>query len=425
MIKVAKKLNRHIVGSLLIASLLTACVGHDEGAEHDHAHGDDHSHEHHHEDDIPKGPNGGQLIEQDGITFEVKIEEGLSPRFRIWLSDSKGPVNRSETALSLATERFTGAREQFAFVPDETGWIATTAVGEPHSFDVTLSATIGDKNISTRYESYEGRTEIAADAARGAGVVSAQVEPGSIAETLTVIGAVRPGIGAQAWVTARFPGVIRSIRKQVGDPVQQGDLIATIDSNLSLSTYEVKSPISGVVIERYLEVGAAVDADPILKIIDPTRLQVELQLFGNEVHRIKVGQTVIMAATHGDESQEGRITRIQPAIDKATQGATAYVALSAPNSEWLAGAAVSAQIILDDTPVTVRVPRSALQKFRDWDVVFIRQGDIFEAQPVVIGRMDLQFAEIISGLVGNEEIVVEQSFLIKADIEKSGAVHDH
>ena len=86
---------------------------------------------------------------------------------------------------------------------------------------------------------------------------------------------------------------------------------------------------------------------------------------------------------------------------------------------------MTGQIILKDGPVRIRVSRSAIQSFDGKEVVFIRQGDVYQAQPVVLGRMDTNYAEVLSGLNGGEEVVVAQSFLIKADIEKSAAVHDH
>jgi cobalt-zinc-cadmium efflux system membrane fusion protein len=73
----------------------------------------------------------------------------------------------------------------------------------------------------------------------------------------------------------------------------------------------------------------------------------------------------------------------------------------------------------------VAVKASALQTFRDWDVVFLRMGDLFEAVPVEIGRRDLEWVEILSGLPLGAAYAGDNSFIIKADVMKSGATHDH
>ena len=74
-------------------------------------------------------------------------------------------------------------------------------------------------------------------------------------------------------------------------------------------------------------------------------------------------------------------------------------------------------------PVAVSV--DALQRLRDWDVVFIAAGDVFEAQPVELGRRDATHVEIVSGLAAGQRYVAAGSFVLKADVGKSGATHDH
>ena len=66
-----------------------------------------------------------------------------------------------------------------------------------------------------------------------------------------------------------------------------------------------------------------------------------------------------------------------------------------------------------------------LQTFRDWDVVFINQGSIFQAMPLELGAKDAQFVEVLSGIKSGQNYVSDNSYIIKADIEKSGASHDH
>ena len=71
------------------------------------------------------------------------------------------------------------------------------------------------------------------------------------------------------------------------------------------------------------------------------------------------------------------------------------------------------------------MPLAALQRFRDWDVVFVRFGDDYEIRPLELGRRDGVNVEVLGGLKAGDPVVVEQSYIVKADIEKSGASHDH
>lgn len=92
---------------------------------------------------------------------------------------------------------------------------------------------------------------------------------------------------------------------------------------------------------------------------------------------------------------------------------------------WRPGIFVSADVIIQAAEVPVAVKPSALQTFRDWDSVFLNVGDIFEVAPVEIGRRDSEWVEIKSGLKAGARYATENSYIIKADIGKSGASHCH
>ena len=75
--------------------------------------------------------------------------------------------------------------------------------------------------------------------------------------------------------------------------------------------------------------------------------------------------------------------------------------------------------------VPLAVATEAIQTFRDWQVVFVRYGDWFEARPLKLGRTDGQWVEVLSGLGPGERYAAANSFAIKAEIGKLGATHDH
>ena len=119
------------------------------------------------------------------------------------------------------------------------------------------------------------------------------------------------------------------------------------------------------------------------------------------------------------------IDRILPGTATASQSTVARATIANADGLWRPGSAVKARITVEQQPAALVVPLSALQSFRDWDVVFIRVGDTYEARPVELGKRDATHVEVLSGLRAGDAVVVEQSYLVKADIEKSGAAHDH
>ena len=82
-------------------------------------------------------------------------------------------------------------------------------------------------------------------------------------------------------------------------------------------------------------------------------------------------------------------------------------------------------MIVDKVTASLAVKASAIQTFRDWKVVFIRVGDFFEVRPVELGRRDGEWVEVLSGLAAGQRYAAENSFVLKAELGKGGASHDH
>ena len=199
-----------------------------------------------------------------------------------------------------------------------------------------------------------------------------------------------------------------------------------IESNLSLSNYSITAPLSGVVVARDASVGAVAGEGMVLyEIADLTRLWVDLHIFGADAQHIQPGGRVQVTRMSDGTTIDTVIDRILPGTATASQSTVARATIANADGQWRPGSAVKARITVDLQPTSLVVPLAALQKFRDWDVVFIRVGDDYEVRPVTLGKRDATRVEILEGLKAGDQVVVEQSYLVKADIEKSGASHDH
>jgi cobalt-zinc-cadmium efflux system membrane fusion protein len=270
------------------------------------------------------------------------------------------------------------------------------------------------------------QTVIPADRAAAAGIKVAAVGAGEIADEHEVQGLLTPVDGAVAKVMARFPGPIRALRANVGDEVRAGQTLATIESNLSLSNYTVPAPISGVVLSRDASVGqVAGEGRALYEIANLSELWVDLHVFGSDAQHLRVGSPVTVTRMSDGETARTEIERILPGTATASQSTVARARIRNRDGLWRPGTAVKAEVTVDRAPVAVMVPTTALQTMDGQDAVFVKQGDTYLARPVKIGRRSAGSVEIIEGLKPGENVVVEQSFLIKADIEKSAAGHAH
>ncbi len=276
------------------------------------------------------------------------------------------------------------------------------------------------------HEEAPQQTTIAAKTAQTAGIRVAPVGPGVIADEHEVQGLLTPVEGRVAQVTARFPGPVRSVRAGVGDHVRAGRVLATIESNLSLTTYSISAPITGVIMARSAAVGmSAAEGAPLFEIADLSSLWVDLHIFGADAQHIGAGVPVTVTRLSDGVSTQTTLERVLPGTATASQSTVARAPIANTDGLWRPGSAVKARVTVDRQQVGLVVPLTALQTAEDQDVVYVQQGDSYRTRSVKLGRRDAERAEVLDGLKVGERVVVAQSFLIKADIEKSTVEEDH
>lgn len=269
-------------------------------------------------------------------------------------------------------------------------------------------------------------TTIAAAQARQAGIVSRAVGAGTITDEHEVQGLLTPIDGRVAQVSARFPGPIRALRANVGDRVRAGQALASIDSNLSLTTYSIAAPISGTVLSRHAQPGGiAGEGQLLFELGDLSQLWVDLHIFGRDTQHITAGVPVTVTRMTDGVAQATTLSQVLPGTATASQSTVARAVIDNADGLWRPGAAVRARIVVASTPAALVVPLAALQSMEGRDVVFVRDGERYLARPVELGARDAWQVAVRAGLTAGEQVVVEQSYIVKADIGKAEAGHAH
>lgn len=193
----------------------------------------------------------------------------------------------------------------------------------------------------------------------------------------------------------------------------------------NLARLVLRAPRSGQVTARDLAPGQRVTPDSSLfTIADMSRLVAVLSATPSQLDGLKPGQKATVTQVNGTVTGKGRVQIVSPQLSENNRSAAIYVALDNA-STWKPGQFVKARITRAASEAAVTVSNEALQSFRDWTVVYVKYGDQFEVRPVTVGRQDSQRTEILEGLSAGQEYVGKNSFLIKADIGKSEAEHDH
>ncbi len=374
-----------------------------------------------------RGPHRGRMLRDGDFALEITIfEDGVDPEFRVYAYRGDKPVKPTEVTLTIELGRLGGKVDRFSFMPQEDFLRGSGVVTEPHSFDVRVQASEGGRNHKWSYASYEGRTTIAPEAAKAGGVKVEAAGPATVSDLIDMGGRIEITPEGKADVRARLPGLIVGLNGKLGQQVRRGQVLARVESSHSLQVYTVTAPISGTIVEKNVNVGDTTGDRALFVIADPTSLHAEFFIYPRDAERVRVGQPVSLKNLSGEGQFQGEVEAVLPTADVASQTMLAHVHLPpAAARTFRPGMGVEGSFAVAQANVPLAVRTKAIQRFRDFEVVFAKVGNTYEVRMLEIGRRTPEWTEVLGGLAPGEVYVTDGAFLVRADIEKSGASHDH
>ena len=198
------------------------------------------------------------------------------------------------------------------------------------------------------------------------------------------------------------------------------------EENPIFTQYELRSTLSGLVVKRHLTIGEAIKKDAnIFVLADLSDVWVNVAIPANNIKAVKLGQKVRVINNSMGIEDTGRLTYLSSIIDEKNRTITGRVIIPNRKKLWRPGTFVDVELILEQRSVPIAINPEAIQSLRDWSVVFVKNGNYFDGRPVELGISNANWVEVLNGLSAGEEYALKNSFIIKAEIEKSGATHSH
>ncbi len=199
----------------------------------------------------------------------------------------------------------------------------------------------------------------------------------------------------------------------------EGELIA-MGSPSSSGVVIVRSQISGVIIHVATTPGAVLDdGDEIAAIADASQSELVFDAPPASVAAILVGAHIEGRGASG-EVIEGEVVGVSPGAAGVGATVRAKVIGEAPPP----GTIISGRLAAGTGDLHT-VPSDAVQNIGGRAVVFVAESEGFRMRPVITGRVSVGRTEILSGLRDGETIAGTGAFLLKAELGKSEAEHDH
>ncbi|MCA9726536.1 MAG: efflux RND transporter periplasmic adaptor subunit [Candidatus Eisenbacteria bacterium] len=258
------------------------------------------------------------------------------------------------------------------------------------------------------------------------GIVVASAGPGRVETTVELPGEVQPNADRLAHIVPRYSGIVQEVRARIGDQVQQGQVLAVLESDESLASFEVRTLISGTVIGKHITLGEAASRErDAFVIADLSTVWIDLTVYQRDLETIRPGQRADVFVGHDLVHDSGTVSYVTPVVDERTRTATARLVLPNPERKWRPGMFVTARVVVESEDVPLVVPRTALQTVEGRTAVFIETPDGFRPRPLQLGRHGESLVEVVAGIEPGERYVAEGGFTLKAELEKDSFGHGH
>jgi cobalt-zinc-cadmium efflux system membrane fusion protein len=188
----------------------------------------------------------------------------------------------------------------------------------------------------------------------------------------------------------------------------------------------LKSPRSGVIIEKTITLGDVVNTTaPLYVVADLSEVWLDINIYDKDIANINIGQPVTFKSDSiAGRTFQGRVNYIQP---QAGNGRTFIARAVFQNPTRILKPGMFGQVELSkvSSSMGAYVPDSALEKYNGEDFVFVDKGNgRFEKRKVELADRTSDGYLIRSGLQSGERIVTAGAITLKAELFKNQSGQD-
>ena len=200
--------------------------------------------------------------------------------------------------------------------------------------------------------------------------------------------------------------------------------------------YSLQAPIDGHVVERDVTLGELVspDREALMVLADTSTLWVLADVPEARLHEVAVGAKAwVIVGTSEAPRFEGQVAFVAPLVDVATRTAQVRIEVPAAALALKPGMFAQAEIVAthpanQEPAPMVAVPDQAVQTVEGGPAVFVPvkgEPNTFARRAVTVGPAVGGLVPILGGLKEGEEFVISGTFILKAELGKGSAAHEH
>lgn len=339
---------------------------------------------------------------------------GLADTSPVPKKDSMGmdytPVYAADVAGPPGSVTISPERVQMLGVRTETAGLRSMS----RSIRAVGTVAVDERRIAVVAPRFEGWIEKL--------LVSASGDPVRAGQTLFQFYSPDLALAEQDYVLARqVSGSLAqgALTRLQNLNVPAGELARLRKTGRANRTAAIVSPMSGVVMEKTAIQGMRfAPGDALYRIADLSSVWVLADVFEQDLALVRAGQeTTVAIAAFPDTAFHGKVTFVYPTVNPATR--TAKIRVEVANADGLLKPDMYATVGIS-APVAVAqvlaVPDSAVLDTGKAQIVLVeRTPGRFEPHAVSVGQRADGYAEIRTGIVSGDKVVVGANFLIDAE----------
>ncbi len=249
-------------------------------------------------------------------------------------------------------------------------------------------------------------------------IETVEVEETSFEETVFALGRIAEIPERHAVVSSRISGRVIGLDAQEGDTVEKDQVVVRVESRQPGNpppVIELKSPISGLLVQSHIRIGEPVEPEKeLLDISDLSGVLAIARVPENQAARLAPGSKAhIRVSALGDQPLEGEMIRFGTSADRESGTIDAVFKVANPGLKMRPDMRAEFSIVLSQRANVVGIPRSALQGEPSKRFVYVKHFDLpnaFIKTTVQIGEMNDRFVEITGGLFPADEVVTHGAY---------------
>jgi len=174
-----------------------------------------------------------------------------------------------------------------------------------------------------------------------------------------------------------------------------------------------------------MELSSCENTTTIYQIADLSRVWVDIGIYPKDLYKVKEGQMVEVVVPVENKGSQAKLIYVSPIVADETITAKAVAELDNPQGIWRPGVFVKVNIATEKISLPLVIPKEAIQNIDGRDFAFVVTPEGFERRFIKIGQSDNENVEVVSGLNPGDQYVADKTFLLKAELGKTGAKHEH